>query len=301
VENNMAGQTPTTEPILVFGATGKQGGAVARHLAKSGFRVRAVTREPDRPAARALAEASIEVVKGDLNDRDSVEKVMRGAYGVFSVQDFWTAGFDTEVAQGTLVAEVARSSGVQHFVYSSVASADRSTGLAHFDSKWIIEQRIHELGLPSTILRPVFFMENWEYVRGHILNGTLPQPLEPDCALQQVATEDIGAIAALAFCNAGRWLGRVVELAGDALTMRQTADAFSRALGRKVEYVQVPWDAFAQATCREMAKMYHWFQDVGYEADMHALRQEYPDLKTLDQFIHEQQWVRAEVSAGSYV
>ncbi|HOA74750.1 MAG TPA: NmrA family NAD(P)-binding protein, partial [Phycisphaerae bacterium] len=211
------------------------------------------------------------------------------------------AGFDTEIAQGTLVAEVARSSGVQHFVYSSVASADRSTGLAHFDSKWIIEQRIHELGLPFTILRPVFFMENWETVRGHIVNGALPQPLDPDCPLQQIATDDIGAVATLAFCNAGRWLGRVVELAGEELTMRQTAETFSRVLGRPVEYVQVPWDTFAQATSRETARMYRWFQDVGYQVDIPALRQECPDLKTLDQFLHEQPWVRAEISAGSYV
>lgn len=286
----MAGETPTHEPILVLGATGRQGGAVARHLVRSGFRVRALTRDPEKPAARALAGLGIDVVRGDLKERGSVEAAIGGAYGVFSMQDFWQAGVEEEVRQGTMVADVARSLGVQHFVYSSVASADRDTGLPHFESKWMIEQHIHEIGLPFTILRPVFFMENWEYLRDPIASGVLPQPLAPECSLQQIATDDIGAIAALAFCNAGRWLGRIVELAGDELTMTQTAEAFGRALGHQVRYTQVSWQDFERGGCEELTAMYQWFQDVGYEVDIPALRSEYPKLRRLNDFLQESGW-----------
>lgn len=296
----MTVNTPTHEPILVLGATGRQGGAVARHLVRSGFRVRALTRDPEKPAARALAGLNIEIIRGDLSDRTSIEAAMRSAYGVFSVQDFWQTGMDEEIRQGSMVADVARSLGVQHFVYSSVASADRNTGLPHFESKWIIEQHIHELGLPFTVLRPVFFMENWEHVREHVLNGVLPQPLSPDRTLQQIAVDDIGAIAAAAFCNAGKWLGRIVELAGDELTMRQTADAFSLALGRPVDYVQVAWEEFERTSCEEIGRMYRWFQSVGYEVDIPSLRSEFPKLKNLNQFLGESAWAAAaETSVAS--
>jgi len=296
----MSEQTPTNEPILVIGATGRQGGAVARHLLNSGFRVRALTRDPNKQAAQALAGLNIDVVKGDLSDRASLEQAMKGAYGVFSVQDFWQAGYDGEISQGRLAADVARSIGVQHFVYSSVAGADRETGLPHFDSKWIVEQHVHQLGLPATILRPVFFMENWgAYVREPILSGTLPQPLTPERSLQQVATDDIGAFAEMAFCNGGKWLGRVVEIAGDEPTMEQTAQAFSRALGRPVRYQQTTWEDFERSAGEEMARMYRWFQDVGYTVNIEQLRKEHPNLRTLPQFLGEESWIRAEAPAAT--
>lgn len=285
--------TPTNEPILVCGATGRQGGAVARHLLASGFRVRALTRDPEKLAAQALAGLNIDVVRGDLNDRASVEEALHGAYGVFAVQDFWQAGFDNEVRQGTQIADLARALGVQHFVYSSVASADRNTGLPHFESKWIIEQHLRQIGLPFTILRPVFFMDNWQYVREDLVGGRLPQPLSPDRRLQQIAVDDVGAVAALAFCNAGKWLGRIVELAGDELTMRETAARFGRALGREVEYVQVGWDEFERVSCEEIVRMYRWFEDVGYTVDIAALRREHDGLKTLEQYADQAGWLRA--------
>lgn len=138
--------------ILVTGATGKQGGAVARQLLEKGFRVRAITRNPGQPAARALREAGAEVVEGNLDDRNSVNRALEGAHGVFSVQNFWEAGYDREVKQGTGLADAAKDTGVQHFVYSSVASAHRNTGLSHFESKWEIENYIRELDLSYTIL-----------------------------------------------------------------------------------------------------------------------------------------------------
>jgi hypothetical protein len=101
----------------------------------------------------------------------------------------------------------------------------------------------------------------------------------------------------MAFCNGGKWLGRIVELAGDELTMRQTAEAFTRAVSRNVVYVQVSWDDFERATCEEMTRMYRWFQDVGYEVDIASLRVEYPRLHNFETFLRESSWIRARQPA----
>ncbi len=120
--------------MLVTGATGKQGSAVARHLLKRGFRVRAITRDPKKEPARALAEQGVEVRRGDLDEPESLKPALTGAYGVFSVQNFWETGYEREVRQGIALADAAKTAGVRHFIYSTVASAHRKTGLPHFDA-----------------------------------------------------------------------------------------------------------------------------------------------------------------------
>jgi uncharacterized protein YbjT (DUF2867 family) len=155
----MADRQNVERLILVCGATGSQGGAVARSLLDRGFRVRALTREPQKPEAQALADEGAEVVQGDMEDRSAMDQVLvEGIYGVFSVQNFWEAGYDREVEQGKTVADVAKAAGVEHFVYSTVGSAHRQTGIPHFESKWEVEEHVREIGLPYTILRPAFFM-----------------------------------------------------------------------------------------------------------------------------------------------
>jgi uncharacterized protein YbjT (DUF2867 family) len=129
---------------------------------------------------------------------------------------------------------------VEHFIYSSVGSAHGQTGIPHFESKWEVEEYVREIGLPYTILRPVFFMQNWEMMCEMILGGTLAQPLDPDKPFQQVAVEDVGAFAAIAFENPDRWIELEVDLAGDEQTMPEMAETFGRVLGREVSYYQVP-------------------------------------------------------------
>ncbi len=284
--------------ILVCGATGSQGGAVARSLLDRGFRVRALTRDPQKPEARALADRDAEVAQGDMDDRPSVDRALEGAHGVFSVQNFWEAGYDREVRQGKSVADAASAAGVEHFVYSSVGSAHRRTGIAHFDSKWEVEEHVRGLGLPRTVLRPVFFMQNWQMMREPILGGTLPQPLDPGKPFQQVAVEDIGAFAAMAFEHPDEWIGREVEIAGDERTMPEIAEAFGRVAGREVGYSQVPWDQFEEQMGEEYAVMYRWFNDVGYEADVEALRREHPGLIDFEGYLRGHGWEGAEPPAG---
>ena len=276
--------------ILVCGATGSQGGAVARSLLERGFRVRALTRDSHKPEARTLAEQGAEVVQGDMDDRPSVDRALEGAHGVFSVQNFWEAGYDREIRQGKTVADAAKAAGVGHFVYSSVGSAHRQTGIAHFDSKREVEEHLRGLGLPYTVLRPVFFMQNWEMMREPILGGTLPQPLDPEKPFQQVAVEDVGAFAAMAFGHPDEWIGREVEIAGDERTMPEIAEAFGHVAGREVGYYQVPWDQFEEQMGEEYAVMYRWFNDVGYEADVEALRREHPGLIDFEGYLSGHGW-----------
>lgn len=267
--------------ILVTGATGKQGGAVLRHLLGSGFPLRALTRNPDGEAAQALAAQGVEVVRGDLDDAASLTAVLDGVWGVFAVQNTWEAGVEREEEQGKRIARLAREAGVQHFVYTSVGSAERATGIPHFDNKWRVENEVRALGFPShVILRPVFFMEN--LASPWFLNGdALGTAMKPDTALQMVAVDDIGRIGARAFTDAATLRGREIELAGDAATMAQAARVLGTSLGRDIQFVEYPIAAVRQQS-EDMALMLEWFERVGYGADIAALDAEFGPMTRLD-------------------
>ena len=276
--------------ILVSGATGQQGGAVARSLLERGFAVRGLTRDVEKAEARELADLGAEVVSGDLEDRSSIDGVLEGVHGVFSVQQFMEVGVEGEVRQGVQLADAAQAAGVEHYVYTSVGSAHRDTSIPHFDSKYEVEEHVRASGVPYTVLRQVFFMQNWEYMREPILGGTLPQPLDPDKPFQMVAVEDIGVFAAMAFENPEGWIGREVDLAGDELTMPEIADTFSRVIGRQVDYFQTPWDQFEEQMGKEYTVMYRWFDEYGYEADIAGLRKEHPGLVSFEQYLSTHGW-----------
>jgi uncharacterized protein YbjT (DUF2867 family) len=280
--------------ILVSGATGQQGGAVSRSLLERGFGVRALTRNPEKAEAGELTDLGVEVVGGDLEDRSSIERVLDGVYGVFSVQQFMEVGVEGEVRQGVQLADAAKAAGVEHYVYSSVGSAHKDTGIPHFESKWEVEEHVRASGVPYTVLRPVFFMQNWEFMREPILGGTLPQPLDPDKPFQMIDAEDIGIFAAMALADPDKWIGRDVDLAGDELTMPEIAGTFSRVIGRNVDYVQVPWEGFEEQMGEEYTVMYRWFNDYGYEANVAALRDEHPGLVSFEQYLRAHGWENAE-------
>src|SRR5690554_188173 len=149
--------------ILVTGATGAQGGALVPELIKRGFRVRAMTRNIDKPSALALKVLGAELVAADLDDEVSLQCACEGVYGVFAVQNFWErgVGFQGEIDQGCRLARAAKKQGVGHFVQTSVSNCDNAEGVLHFQSKYEIEKYIDQLALPRTFLREVFFMENF--------------------------------------------------------------------------------------------------------------------------------------------
>ena len=278
------------QTILVTGATGKQGGAVLRHLRDRGFPVRALTRDPAKPAARKLMGTGIEVVRGDLDDAASISRALDGVHGVFAVQTPYEAGMEAEERQGKALASLASRAGVNHYVYSSVGSADQHTGIKHFDNKFRIEEHVRSLGMKYTILRPVFFMENLLGFSGTIANGVLAAPLPSGRKLQMIAVDDIGAFAALALEHPGKWQGRAVDLAGDDVSMAEVAALLSRLLGREVKASEVPLAEYESQAGADLAAMWRWFQETGYHASIAALRSEYPGLSTLERWAGRQDW-----------
>jgi uncharacterized protein YbjT (DUF2867 family) len=258
---------------LITGVTGRRGGAVARELVGRGFELRGMTRKPDSDAARVLAAQGVRIVAGDLDDTTSLERAVAGAWGVFAVQN-GEAGVDREEEQGKRFARVAKRAGVEHFVYTSVASAHRGTGIPHFENKRRIEQTVVELGFSSHIIfRPVFLMEN--LLSPWFLQGdTLSTALKPDTKLQMIATPDIGRFAARGFTDAARLAGREIDLAGDEHTMPETAAILSESLGRPIEFVPKPI-AEIRRSSDDYATMLEWFDRVGYNADVSAIEREF--------------------------
>jgi uncharacterized protein YbjT (DUF2867 family) len=263
-----------SKKVLITGATGQQGGATIDQLAGGAFQLVGMTRKPDSPAAQALKQKGVTLVQGDLDDPASLKQALAGTWGVFAVQNTWEAGVEKEEEQGKRIATLAHEAGVQHFVYSSVGSAHRATGIPHFENKWRIEETVRSLGFPShVILRPVFFMENM--VSAWFLNGDkIYSGLRPDTVLQMIAVRDIGVYAARAFTEAARLNRREIDLAGDALTMTEAARQIGAALGRTIEYVQLPMSEIRKNS-EDFALMLEWFERVGYNADIPALEREF--------------------------
>lgn len=284
--------------ILVTGATGNQGGAVARHLLQhKNFTVRAFVRDENKPEAQALRRAGAKLVEGDLDDRASLDRALQGVYGVFSVQNF-ERGLDTEIREGKAVADAAKAAGIRHFLYSSVGSAERNTGVPHFDSKFQIEEHVRAIGLPYTIMRPVFFFYNYEQMRPLIEKGTLSQPLSPETKLQQLSDEDYGEMIAGVFERPAEFLNREIEVASVEMTMTEVAAAFSRVLAKTVQYQQIPFEAFEQQAGKEMTIMYRWFENVGYRAGLAELRRIFSKLSSLESYLREKGWAKLTESRG---
>jgi uncharacterized protein (TIGR02246 family) len=278
--------TNQQQTILVTGATGKQGGAVLRHLLGSAFKLRALTRNPESAAAHALAAKGVELVQGDLDDVLSLKAALKDVWGVFAVQNTWEAGVEREEEQGKRIAKVAREAGVRHFVYSSVGSAERATGVPHFDNKWRVENEVRALGFPShVILRPVFFMENLP--SSWFLNGdSLGAAMRPNTKLQMVAVDDIGRIGARAFTDAAKLNGREIEIAGDATSMAQAATVLSKSLERNIQFVEYPISEVRKQS-EDMALMLEWFERVGYDADIAAVEREFGPMTRLEAWAKE--------------
>lgn len=286
--------------IAVTGATGQQGGAVAKKLLAEGWQVRALTRDPGKPTARELVDMGAQVIAGDMDRPTELTEAFRGASGVFSVQNFWipSVGFDGEVRQGKNVADAVKQAGVPHLVYSSVGAAERGAGQRHFESKWIIEQYIQSLGVPTTILRPVAFYENFNRQRQDILNGKFNgMGLRPEKERQLIAVEDIAVFAAIAFGDSKTYIGRKLELAGDALTEAEIATTFSRVLGRPVELVTS--SVGSRGSDEEQKAMFAFFNGKAYDADIPALRKIHPGLLTLEQYLRKHGWANAQPASAA--
>ncbi|MEQ1501041.1 MAG: NmrA family NAD(P)-binding protein, partial [Myxococcota bacterium] len=219
----------------------------------------------------------IEVVEGSFKDGASLGRAMDGVDAVFAMGTFFEAGVDGEVADGLALVGAAKAAKVPHVVYTSVASADRNTGIPHFDSKGKVEAALIASGVPWTILAPVYFMENLFFPQtiDGVRNGVYAAPLTSRRALQQVAVADIGALGVVAIERG--LIGRRIELAGDELDGEATAAALAAKLGKPIRYQPVPLAAI-EAQSHDLGAMYRYFEEVGYAVNRPALRREFPDV-----------------------
>ncbi|OLT32477.1 hypothetical protein BJF79_36050 [Actinomadura sp. CNU-125] len=273
-----AKRSPANGPILVIGATGRQGGAAARHLLADGRTVRALVRDPASAAARALAAAGAEPIRGDLDDPGGLKAAMARAHGVFAVTPD-DADAEREIRRGRSAVDAAADAGVSHLVFASVGGAERDTGITYWESKRAIERHIAARGVPATILRPVRFMENHAIpglpFGGITPGGVLRHLFDPGVPVQLVAVTDIGAFAALAFAEPDGYVGRALELAGDELTPAATVDMIGRRLGREITYEQAGAAELALDPNIERAVA---LQRGIWRADIADLRRRRPEL-----------------------
>lgn len=280
-----------SKPILVTGATGQQGGAVARALLAKGQQVRVMTRHPEKAAS--LAKAGAEVVQGDLTNQAILQMALRGVHGVFAMSTWVEEGMEAEVRQGTMLADAAKQAGITHYVYTSVGSAHRNTGIPHFDSKWKVEQHIRQIGLPATILRPVWFMENFTTFAKPSAEGVLSLPMKPARKLAMVALKDIGEFGAAAFLRPNDFLGQAIDLAGDELTMPETAAQLTHAIGRPIRFQEFPMEQAEAAMGHDLTTMFRWFNEVGYAIDLPTLKQKFQmPLTTFAEWIKTVDWTK---------
>ncbi len=276
------------QKILVLGITGKQGGAVAQHLLEKGFtNVHALVRKADSDHAKLLTHKGIALNIGDLDDSATLDAAMKGAYGVFSIMPLDQQGPEAEIRRGRSVADAAQRADVQHFLYSSAGGADRSEGVAHFHTKYVVEQHVHDLGLPASIVRPALFMENFmSFEHPQLVEGVavFRVAVHPETRRQMIAVDDIGMMVADMFDRPDTFMGTTLEIAGDELTGPQITDIYARVTGQPARFEEQPIEE-VRAFDPDFAAMFTWLNDHGFRADIARLRADYPQLTNFETWL----------------
>lgn len=283
-------QSVESRVILVSGATGTQGGAVARELVSRGYRVRGLTRNPNSESARALAALGVDMVRGDFDDPASLDRALEGVDGAFSMQQWRGVGVDGEIRQGRAFADAAKRAGVGHFVYTSVLYARLDSGVPQFESKREIEDYIRDLGISYSIIRPASFMSNLEADREAALSGIFRSPFPPEKARLHISPQDIGRFAAEAFDDPESWNGREIDIAGDRISYGDIATAMSRVIGSTVRYEPLSPEEYGSGASPADRARDQWYLELEYPLDVEALRAEFPWLMTVEDYFREAGW-----------
>jgi uncharacterized protein YbjT (DUF2867 family) len=263
-------------PVLVLGATGGQGGAVAAALLRAGRPVRALVRDSSSAAARRLAAAGAEVAVAEFTDREALTAAMAEAAAAFALTTPFESGVAAEVRQGESIIASAAEATLPHLVFSSVAGATAGTGVPHFESKAMVEHVLAESGLPHTVVAPTYFYDNALGGRQDLVRGVLEIPLPESHRLQQLDRTDLGSFVELVLADPASFTARRIELASDAPTPAQMSRALAAALDRPVEFREVP---VAGLGSPDMTAMWEFLRGDGYQADIASLRRDYPAVR----------------------
>ncbi len=302
--------------IAVIGATGAQGGGLARAILAdpaSGFTARVITRNPSSEKAKALADRGAEVVRADAHDQASLERAFKGAHGAFCVTFFWDhLSPEKEKAEATAMARAAKAAGVEHAIWSTLEDSRRFIPLdddrmptlmghykvPHFDAKGESDQTFRDVNVPTTFLLTSFYWENFVYF------GMAPKPGADgtlmltmpmgDRRLPSIAAEDIGRSAYAIFKRGDEFVGRTIGVAGAHLTGSEMAAAFSRALGRPVAYNAIEpavFRSFGFPGADDLGNMFQFNRDFADEfcaaRDLARARELHPGMQTFDAWLKE--------------
>jgi uncharacterized protein YbjT (DUF2867 family) len=276
--------------IAVCGATGRQGGAVARSLLEGGWTVRALTRRPHRKRARALADLGAEIISADMDNPASLRSAFHGVFGVFSVQNGMISGFDREETQGRNVADAAKEAGASHLVYASAGTGEEGTGIASWDVKVRVEEHMRGLDLHFTSLRPQALMELMTDRSYYPAVGTWriwPKLSGDDRPIAWLAAEDVGVIAAEVFADSGRFVGQSLTLVADVQTLAESRSIYREVTGRPPRTFPMPVWLFDRFTRNDVAAIWRWVRTGTVELNTGPTRAIHPTALTVREWLEK--------------
>lgn len=262
IMNESNGDSPT---VLVGGATGNQGGAVAGHLLDSTeFDVRVLTRSPGSSAARDLSDRGATIRQGDLLDRESLERALSGVDRAFFITDYSSAGsVEDERTQGFNMIDAAESEGVDHLVYSSTVDADVATDVPHFEAKHRVETRLLESAVAGTILRPSSFYQNFDDVATAVHAGFLPFPIATGSAVPMFDVRDMGKAATEVLADPASHAGEVHNVCAGLYTLEEIADIMSSIRGIPITPISLPTAVVRMMEDESVARTFDWYNRHG--------------------------------------
>jgi uncharacterized protein YbjT (DUF2867 family) len=286
----------TKKIITVFGATGAQGGSLAKAILSDPngeFAARAVTRNVNSDKAKELGKLGAEVVAADVDHPDSVQKALEGAYGAYFVTFFWDHfSPEKEIEQAKIFATAAKKAGIKHAIWSTLEDTrefiplhdnrmptlNEKYKVPHFDGKGEGDKFFTQAGVPTTFFYPSFYWDNFIYSGAGPKKGAdgklaLTLPIG-EAKLGGIAAEDIGKCAYGIFKKGHRLIGKKVGVAGEQLTGRQMADALTKALGQPVVYNEVPaasYRSFGFPGAEDLGNMFQFYEE--FESHVNLLRE----------------------------
>ncbi|MEP0829443.1 MAG: NmrA/HSCARG family protein [bacterium] len=295
--------------ILVTGATGWQGGSVARFLLKDGkFSVRALTRKPDSETARELSKMGVEIFKGNLSDINLIRPAVKDCYGVFGVTNFWEH-FDKEYEHGMNLLRAVKEAGVKHYVFSSLPhpkSFGYNNPVPHFEIKAQVEEAIRKEGIPATFIHVAFYYENFLFFVMPQKNGDgsfsygFPQG---DTLLAGTSAGDVGGVVTQIFNRPEEYMGRTVGVVGDDLKAADYIEIMSRHVGKKIVFNHIPREVFAKFEfpgAEDVANMFDMnrLHIPNRQKDIEESRRLYPGMKRFETWVMENKGKLEKVFSG---